>query len=376
VSGHRLLAAHAKKAAVGRLLVFQVLDLHRVELEAAGFHTALTDLESILHGSTARQLEFPSKEPLSGYLRQLAQDLRAALLPFPNDVRKACAAVLDDIDRVLAEAGRAREDHLLGAFAEAMHLACEMYGEHGRPVPAEVTARVSVTFDYQSEPVKSPLPIHLVAVTYLDDHADGPSARVDVAINLEMMDELTAFALPYVLLHECLCHALQGPWQPGRIQADPSSRFAEGWMDVAALLTHNALERGGSRDTDTPAVMTVPRWAAQYDAASRVHRARYAPHAHDRAWSHRACGVHAANSLHRLLGRLPETKSDPTAAFLELSLALNTSAFDAQQRDLFVTGIYKRTLRRDDPDLVAELRQYLCSRDLSRFVADVVKSFT
>jgi hypothetical protein len=376
VSGHRLLAPHARNAAVGCILALQVLDLHRLELEAAGFRTALSALEDIVHGSTVRQLEFPSKEPLSGYLRQLAQDLRSALLPFRSDVRKACTAVLDDIDRVLSEAGRVREDHLLSAFADAMRLACATYEAHGQPVPAEVAARISVRFDYQSGPITSHLPIQLAAATYLNDQADGPAAVVDVVLNLELMDELTAFALPYVLLHEGLCHALQGPWQPGRIQADPSSRFAEGWMDVAALLTHNVLEHGGSRDIDTPAVTTVPRWTAQYDAALRVHQARYARHPHDRAWSHRAYGVTAANNLHRLLGRLPETKSHPTAAFLELSLALNTSAFDAQQRDMFVTGIYKRTLRKDDPDLVTELRDYLCSRNLSRFIDDVVKSFT
>ncbi|OJF14502.1 hypothetical protein [Couchioplanes caeruleus] len=378
MKAERVLPLHVEKAVLARVLVFQVLDLHHAELAAAGYGTLWEEVRDRLCHSTVRQLEFCSADPLSSYLHRLAEELRSIMQSYPGaDTEKVCTLLLDEIDRVLADAGRFPGDLLPAAFDKAVEEAFELYRAHGLPVSPDMLERITVRFDHQLGSLHSPLPIQLTAVTCLhEEPGDPPSARVDVRVNAKLMDELTAFSLPYVLLHECVCHVFQGPWQGGRTSADPSSRFAEGWMDYVAFSVHQMLARsrhGGSGDPD---LTMTPRAAAQEEAADTVHKARYAKNVEDRAWAQRALGVRAAHNMRSLLERLPEARADPLGAFVQLSVHLNASPIDNQQRDLFVAGVSKATLRGVNPELVPVMRRYLTTHDLHGLVGEVLKLFT
>ncbi|MCA2211315.1 hypothetical protein [Jidongwangia harbinensis] len=377
MSTRRLLPLHAQKAVVGRALVYRALDLYHVELDSAGYGVLWTGIRSRVLDSTLYQVEFCPTGSLSEYLHQLGAEIRANL-SFPDaDARGVCEPLLDEIDQVLDEAGRATDDLLTGAFGDAVTAAVELYRCHGLDLPDDLRQRITASFEYQSEPVRSELPVALTATTVLQDLADGPSACVAVRVNAQMLDELTVFSLPYVLLHECVCHVLQGPWQPGRRQPDASSRFAEGWMDVAAFVAHQMLDRLRPPSGSPLDLLVAPRPAAHAEAAERVHAARHAQSSWDRAWSQRAKGARAARAVQALLGRLPEVRHlDPAAVFLMLSVQLNTSSFDNKQRDLFATEVYRATLGRIHPGLVAELRTYVETRDLGRLVKEVTGLFT
>jgi hypothetical protein len=241
-------------------------------------------------------------------------------------------------------------------------------------VPAADAVRVSVEFDYQITPLVHPLPIQLLATTLLDEPSDAPGALVEIIINPLRVDELTTFAFPYVLLHECVCHVLQGPWHGERFQADANSSFAEGWMDVAALYVHREMvyEHPAPDRID---LLVVPRQAAQRDAADQVHRARHDDHPDDRTWSNRSMGQEAAEGMVSLFGRLPETKHDAIAQFLRLSFALNASPVNNIERDQFVTKVWGFTRPRLESRrhrLVAAVRQYIECRDVDRLVKNVI----
>jgi hypothetical protein len=72
---------------------------------------------------------------------------------------------------------------------------------------------------------------------------DGtPISIVKLSIRDDSFDWTSACQLPYVLLHELLCHAYQGIAAPAergqqRIVVDGSCAWTEGWMDVLALWT-------------------------------------------------------------------------------------------------------------------------------------------
>ncbi|GIE91978.1 hypothetical protein [Actinoplanes regularis] len=380
------LPSHVQKAVWGRALVYQLLDLHQLPVEAAGYGLLWEGLRQRLLASTARQLEFCPPGPLGDYLRTLARELRASVLPFPDGAERVCSPLLDDIDQVLADASRIRADAdqirhdlLLAAFADTLQTAVDVYQASGLKVPADLVQRVDVTFDHQFAPVQSALPIQLIATTRIGDTPDGPSARVDVVIGAGQLDEVTTFSLPYVLLHECVCHVLQGPWEPGRVQADADSRFAEGWMDYVAYTI--ALEQAQALPGGiaAPSLLEVPRPGALREHAGRVHRARYERNPYDRAWAARAMGVRAARNLADLLLRLPELGGDPaaaTAAFRRLSLQLNVSEFGNAERDRFVAAVHKGTLQGVDHELVARLREYLRGDDLVHLVEGTLWLFT
>jgi hypothetical protein len=371
---------HVQKAVVGRLLVYRALDLYHAEVEAAGYGLLWGEVRARMQASTARQLEFRrSAQSLWEYLGQLAAELRSALLPFPDaDAEAVCTPLLDEIDRILARAGELRRDLLRDAFERAMQIAAAEYGRHGLRVPPAMLERVSVSFDHQATPLTHALPIHLSATTHLRDPPGGPTALVEVVVTPTLVDEPTAFALPYVLLHECLCHVLQGPWEQGRLQADADSRFAEGWMDVAAYLLHQGLPAAAA-GVEAIDLMATPRPLAQREAAHDAHTARHAPGRDDRArtdraWAHRALGKQAANGMLTVLAALPETRSDPTTPFMRLSLALNAASVDNHQRDYFATAVYKSTSRESSRHrLVALVRDYLECGDVQRLVGRVLK---
>ena len=277
--------------------------------------------------------------------------------------------LLEEIDRVLATGGQAREDLLLTAFADALQAAVNAYEQHGMHVPPDLVKRTTVTFEYQLGPVQTVLPIQLSAVTTLTDPGQL-AAGVGVLVSPAGLDKVTAFSLPYVLLHECVCHVLQGPWQPGRIQNDPGDRFAEGWMDVAAYLVHEMTE--WPRHTAKPDQLIRDEQSA---AATKVHHARQERQPHDRAWAARAMGAMAARGTLKLLGSLPESRNDAENAFLCLTLHLNASSYPNGDRALFVLKVYQALQRRADHQLTPLLRAYLSTGALDPLVTGVLPLF-
>ncbi|MEU4161713.1 hypothetical protein [Actinoplanes sp. NPDC026670] len=369
-----------QKAVWGRAFVYQMLDLHQLTVEAAGYGLLWNEVRGRLQALTARQVEFDPAGPVSGFLTTLAEDLRSSMMPFPDGgAEKVCSPMLDDIERLLADAGRLRNDPLQTLFTDTLRAAAGAYRACGLPLPDDMVTAVEVSFDHQSAPVDSALPIQVIATTRLGDTPSGVSAHVDIVVSPTYLDELTVFALPYVLLHECVCHVFQGPWGPGRIQADADSRFAEGWMDHIAYTVACDQARALAGGKPASSLSAVPRPGALREAADQVHRARHQPHPRDRAWAARAMGVRAARNLAELMTRLPELAGRPVeaaAAFRRLSLRLNVSEFSNTQRDLFVAAVHKATLARTEHGLVVQLRRYLERDDLVHLVEGTVKLFT
>ena len=255
------LPLHVQKAVLGRLLVYKALDLHRAQMEAADYGLLWQELRGRLCLSTARQLQFcKDDQPLEAYLKDLARELREELL-FPDAAAESvCAPLLDFIDELMEAAAKVQHDLLQSAFQRAVELASVAYIRHGLPVPQELIRGTTVEFDFQENSPGQNLPIQMRAYTLLDDIGTTPSSTVHVMLVPRLLDEQTAFAFPYVLLHECLCHVLQGPWAWPRIQADANSRFAEGWMDVVAYRLHTEVDAiQGEYCTNRPDVPIAPR---------------------------------------------------------------------------------------------------------------------
>lgn len=234
-----------QKAVLGRLLVYKALDLHRAQIEAADYGLLWTELHDRLHASTARQLRFTKNRlSLQDYLRELARELRREL-NLPDSAREVITPLLDSIDELIDEAAQAKNDLLVDAFQHVMQLAWNEYNGYGIQVPQELVKHTTIAFDHQENKLNQALPIQLTACTLLDAEEPPPSASVHVILVPRFLDEETAFAFPYVLLHECLCHVFQGPWACRRVQPDADSRWAEGWMDVVAYQLHAGLDSAG-----------------------------------------------------------------------------------------------------------------------------------
>ena len=147
------------------------------------------------------------------------------------------------------------------------------------------------------------------------------------------LDDRSWRAAGYVLLHELISHAAQGPWITACDQPAPGDDFAEGWMDAVAYLVH-AINVSGAGQTDA---LDVPHERKVAAAALHLERTE-AGHFGAAGKRH---GRKVAVELNELLLAGASAPADET--FLRLSLQLNASSFAHAQRRKFVFGIETAT---------------------------------
>jgi hypothetical protein len=146
--------------------------------------------------------------------------------------------------------------------------------------------------------------------------------KVELRISAHDLDMETMAAIPYVLAHECVCHAGQGNGEVANF-----SLFTEGWMDfVAELLTEDAAD---SLD-----------WgflAYEYSRASRslIGDVLCQEKSGVENWAERSRGRWCAQQLLRLLSRMPPTALSPRERLYSVSAKLNASPLSNTIKDMF-----------------------------------------
>lgn len=161
----------------------------------------------------------------------------------------------------------------------------------------------------------------------------GPAWQVELTLGVPP-DGPSWHAASYVLMHEFVSHAAQGPWTPACAKPGPDDAYAEGWMDVVAYLLHGIyLYGGGAAAVEEDVAVDEP--GARFLAAGTFHYGRC--QVRRPGTSNRRHGCRVADSFNR---RLLAGRSGPAdETFLRLSLQLNASAVSHEQRQLFVYGI-------------------------------------
>jgi hypothetical protein len=183
---------------------------------------------------------------------------------------------------------------------------------------------------------------------------EGPVAVVGLDL-ASRLDRPTWRAVPYVLLHEYLSHAAQGPWSAVCRRPAQTDMFAEGWMDVVTFGLHQALVDGLGGVERLPDAPSVQAEAAGLYAVRR----RGVP-----TLSHtRRLGYETAEELRRVV---------PTETFFRLSLALNVSTAPHARRQDFVWGVRKALGRGDQARIASWIAGYERDGDLPRLLASVL----
>lgn len=367
----QLLPPHAQKAVLGKFIVYAVLDGFRLELELSAYGALLKEIEHRLQDITNRELDWPTPDQTCGdYLSALADQLFADFYYPDEKARTTYAAMVSAIRSALTVPRTGADtDDLVSVFEAAVSFTINRYRRVGITVPADVGEKARISFCYDPSCKPAGVPLKYLACTTLSSD-DLLASLVEVSIDAANFDPISTLALPYVLLHETVCHVLQGPYSDNREQADANSRFAEGWMDVAAYRLHDEiLERL------TPDRLTLPaRAASQSEAAQKVHFARRAPSDSDRAWPHRAIGAETAEKVASIFHRLPEFPDQARDPFMLLSLGLNSGPYTAAELDLFVTQLSaKLRTATDEAFAVKHLRRFLRTGDLHSLATEVLQ---
>lgn len=166
-----------------------------------------------------------------------------------------------------------------------------------------------------------------------DDNEAPRSYRSLVALEIkdDSFDWRALCGVPYVLMHEILCHAFQGLNGVERALADHQCAWSEGWMDYIALLC---------TETWLAKAANVPAWVRNSNSnvrieAIKLHDGRFPrPGAALSGWlSSRVNARNAARSLERIYQGASRTTFYADLRLLRFSLRFNLEAIPQKARN-------------------------------------------
>jgi len=259
------------------------------------------------------------------FVDQLSAALQSVCSVAPNKLgKKLVASLIGEIGQAIntALSGTRPVDGCCG-FVNA--IAEEAYREH---VGAACT---SVAFTIK--PAESDLGWHgvLSKVSGKTTLEDRPAKTdVNLMLSLRLPWRAALDAIPYVLAHECVAHAFRGPYDSTE-DTGQGSEFAEGWMDrVAMLILVGALRVGATPPWPWNTLVDL---AVAIEVAWTERLNERDPDPTGGLRSRWKVGALGAVNLERSIRAIVCDQSKATAEFLRLSLLLNASDIDPDDRD-------------------------------------------
>ena len=333
------LAVHLEKAVRARMAVLECLERRRAQLEGGDLGHVIDAFSEVVTTATNEELSSPrDTESIPEFLETVASEVESraeGFKPGPT-VATANGLAAEIRERITVEVTHVSDPfaEILSAVWEATVKIHQRCGAIGSNFPA-LEYRVEQS---DGKPHDFPCALYVAGSLGFETVDGRDVSRVTLSVDPWQLDWPSIMAVPYVLFHECVAHALQGPW-PGRSQPSASSPYAEGWMDLAAVLIHNAVMDGVA-----PADGLGDRFshkAGHKRQAEVFSSARMMQTTKDRRrFAQRALGYGAGDRLVETFRRLPETGDDPIGAFLRVSLTLNTSDLPTRTKDAVASALY------------------------------------
>lgn len=395
-----------RKAFYGRLVYLEARRPEALAIKDAGAEPLLKSFTEAVYSLTEQEIvDSNNAVPLDTYLQQLANNLTTHAQTLPSNHAPLFSPILETVQARLGGIccrectrevnvcdGGTRDDGfvsqpghcvmpLYDTFKEALAATIEYYSRYGTLVPKESLPEIIFSTGFcHDKPHDDPIDSNVGGkTTYLNNGRDV--SQIQLTICVKKFNWKTYVAVPYILFHECICHAFQDivPAQPKRLGSEPRDRFAEGWMDfVAYEIMKEFIE--GKKDVvgaDLKQLRTE-----QVDVGKQFHDVRVDHELIDKSRYaiRRAFGKETANRVLYLFERLPKgsfSESHFTAweAFLRLSFDLNMLRMERFERERLIGLLYKNLTGRDKLDTLARLeplpelmRKYLQDNDIRALV--------
>ncbi|MGA3047276.1 MAG: hypothetical protein ABSD67_11670 [Terracidiphilus sp.] len=264
--------------------------------------------------------------------------------------RKCSLPVCDGTDPIRdAQTVAVRGDcvaHLRSLFEQVKLIATEHYSEHA--IDPGTLSKVEIQFGTRfvnDKPTTLGPNLPISAVTFRNKNSLNADVMLRFYVDdqdLLVLNRSSFLGLPYILMHEFICHAFDGVAVGGNRSArDERDTFAEGWMDWTAFQIVSHAFFG-------IAPRKLPRIAlkGQYAACKEVFEARNAPSQRP-TYSFYRLGSEVASDFLGFLRQLRPEK-EAFATFLQISLKLTAWRDDATKMHKFVTNLRRLLPRPDD----------------------------
>jgi hypothetical protein len=225
----------------------------------------------------------------------------------------------------------------------------------------------------RDKPHSIPVPVYIGAKTRFMDAFEPSTAEITLEFAIDGIDLNSLEALPYIVLHETVCHVFQGLASPSGARVAPPEFdwLGEGWIDgtVEAIFRDFQANRGpaasyrGVIGSDGQVVAGLEMHYARTNAARRV-MSPITPY----VMRSRAVGRHLETILRERLG-----DSDGGSAFLQLTYDLNLLLASPRSRARLVNKLARSLSPKDGghSSVIGAINAFALSNDSRRFLYDL-----
>ena len=361
------LPANVSKVIALKWIAFHVLEPFwgAARADAEPLHDALCLLNRLCRNELKTEAHQGSCQE---WLTLAASKLEEASLA--KDATPICRVALNRLASRLRSPGDITQFAINRLMDEALAASAAAYETHGHSLPTDLVASTvqRLTWTSESPTLNGTIFGGGSAQTWF---REWPQTIVELELMPRKLDAETIAALPYVLVHEFVCHALQGPWSHDRISSDESSQFSEGWMDhVAFRILKRVL---WSREVASRLDVRLSKVHVEA-AALAVHksRAEWKPLSEiDLSWAGRHLGIVTAHAVVESLFGLTDSEERALDLFVAASIRLNVAALRPTRRDSWVMLAHSCVVN-DETDRVSRaLIDYVEDGDLDRLFEGV-----
>lgn|SRR5262245_50820396 len=354
-----------RKGLAGRMLYFESTSRERLPLlqESQLQASQLDDLQDRLYKMCNQGKDSPNTTRLDEFihrlpnrLRKFCEDMEPSATPAIQDVITKLETLTRKVDCTICGsavcAGTEHDDYILGSalpagrgdcmrplyniFVLALSAAVEYYKTHSTLLPSNAAASVRFSSGFLNERPESALPYSIGGATFFEP----PTSLVQLQVCIEDLDLSSYSAVPYVLFHECICHAFQGLLSSSGTNREtiPSDLFAEGWMDWIASEIANEVLTGNSPLLKPGA---IPPESAKTAASYHLKRGDYEAKVRPKYVLQYAFGRQIAEDLLSFFGRLGQLPTTPRELLWRLSFDINLIREKRHDLNQFVRNLGK-----------------------------------
>jgi len=326
--GSSSIESHLACAARLRLCVARTLASTRLALILSGDDDVAENLDEQTRTMARSEISSPSGRTIDRFFADVEQSLPAVLRavlarPSRASINTTLSALADELRNELTHGS----DDIFGVHIDAAQITANSYYQSST---GDSTTGPPVTLEPWTQDVHVLRCDEQVAAKV---PPDSPS-RVELRFNaLEVTDDVVC-AVPYVLLHELICHAYAGIPSRGSRTCEAHSPFSEGLMDyVAGRILAETLEGRGVAggvaqmlpDTFRCLAVGAAYQSARYESGTAFGRREVAA---------RKFGWETGGALERCF--LPHLGS---TAFFSWTVCVNASDLPHDDRDTLVVAI-------------------------------------
>lgn len=245
-------------------------------------------------------------------------------------------------DEIISNCGHCLRQ-LLKIFEFTKRVTIEQYTQHSSLLKIGPLRKLVLSTDHMNmKPHQFAVGFNINGRTSLDRRDPDEISVIQLIFWPENFTPYCYTALPYVLFHECICHAFQNILTSDgkRIGSSNFHMFAEGWMDWVAFSIMRKMAKHRSCTRGEIAISHLHVEVAKRFHESRVDYTQYRLDNELRRESiYRAYGKNAAEWTCKFIEQSMKDKDEAWKKFLQLSYELNITSLGANELERFVTII-------------------------------------